>query len=415
MKPTHRYYRWELLALLCGAFFVNQGDRAIFGVVLNPIKQELHFSDSQLGLIGSLLFLTMAVLMPLAGYVGDVLSKKWIITCAIVFWSVATMATGLASGLVGMLMFRSIATAGGETFYTPAAVPLIAAYHQKTRAFALSVHQASLYLGVMTTGCVGGFIADRWGWRWTFYAFGLAGVALGFVLLVRLKDAPRQPVTKNKPPRIRPAEALGVVLRTPTAILLTVAFTAIVFVNIAYGMWAPEFIREKYNLSLTVAGSCSMSFHNLAALVGILIGGRLADAMVPTWPRFRLVMQAGALFLGAPAMLFMGVAPSLTATCWAMAGYGICRGLFESNLYASLFDVIEPRFRASAVAVMAMIAVLLGSVSSWLLGQFRDLLQGDGLSYGFASLSTVFVVGGLAMAGAAVFTFRRDARPKEIS
>jgi len=410
----HRYYRWEMLALLCGAFFLNQGDRAIFGVVLNPIKQELGFSDSQLGLIGSLLFVTMALLMPVAGYAGDVLSKRGIIIGAILFWSTATMATGLATGLVGMILLRSIALAGGETFYTPAAVPLIAAYHQKTRALALSIHQAALYLGVMTTGCLGGLIADRWGWRATFYTFGLAGIALGLVLLARLKDAPQAATTGKRSSRVPPLQALGVVLRTPTAVLLTVAFTAIVFVNIAYATWAPEFIREKFHLSLTAAGSYSMLSHNVAALLGILVGGPLADLAVPVWPRFRLAMQTGAMLLAAPALLAMGLAPSLADTCWAMAGYGLCRGLFESNLYASLFDVIEPRFRASAVAVMAMIAVLVGSLSSLILGLFRDLLHADGLSQGFAWFSVVFVAGALAMAGAALFTFRRDARPKDI-
>jgi MFS transporter, Spinster family, sphingosine-1-phosphate transporter len=412
MNTPHRFYRWELLALLCAALFLNQGDRAIFGVVLAPIKQEFNFSDSQLGMIASLLFFTMALLMPVAGYVGDACSKKWIITCSIIFWSVATMLTGLAGGLIGMILFRSIATAGGETFYSPAANPLIAAYHKKTRAFALSAHHAALYIGVMTTGCVGGFIAEHWGWRSTFYIFGAAGVLLGFVCIFRLKDPPVEPDTAAKPapPRVSPIKALSIVFRIPTAILLTVGYTAIVFVNISYGVWAPEFLREKYDLSLTAAGTYSMFSYNLAAFIGILVGGRLSDVFVPSRPRFRLAMQTASMFLGCPAIFIMGLADSFAVTCGAMTACGLVRGFYEANLHASLFDVIEPRRRASAVAIMAMVGVLIGSMSPWMMGHCRYVFRSDGLSYAFASLSIVFLIGGLAVLAAAIFTFRRDVR-----
>ena len=101
-------------------------------------------------------------------------SRKWIITASLIFWSGATAVTGMAQGVLGLIAFRSVATAGGESFYAPAAYPLLAAFHQKTRALAMSVHQAALYLGVMTSGFLGGAIAERWGWRSAFYVFGSA-------------------------------------------------------------------------------------------------------------------------------------------------------------------------------------------------------------------------------------------------
>ena len=62
-----------------------------------------------------------------------------------------------------------MATAGGEAFYAPAAYPLLAAFHRKTRALAMSVHQSAVYLGVIAGGFLGGYIAERWGWRSAFY------------------------------------------------------------------------------------------------------------------------------------------------------------------------------------------------------------------------------------------------------
>lgn len=411
-SPIPNPYKWELLGLLSFAFFFHQGDRAIFGVVLPAIKTDLQLTDSQLGLVGSVLFFALAVLMPLTGYLGDVCSRKWIVTISVTFWSLATMATGIARGLVGLIAFRSIATAGGESFYAPAAYSLLAQFHRKTRSLALSVHQASLYVGVMTSGFLGGYIAEQWGWRAAFYVFGACGVLLGGVLGFRLKNSPRESdehVPANE--QVAFLEALGALFRTPTALLLTIGFTAIVFVNNAYVVWAPSFVQEKFNLSLTAAGGGAMLYHHLAALAGVLIGGRATDVIVASRRTFRLELQTGAMLFGVPMILWMGLADELTATWLAMAGLGFCRGLYEANTQASLFDAIAPRYWASSVAMMSMVAFLIGSTSPWLLGCCRTLFDdGKGLSYGFAALAAAYLVGGLAVLIARNTTFRGDCR-----
>jgi MFS transporter, Spinster family, sphingosine-1-phosphate transporter len=391
--------------------FFHQGDRAIFGIVLPAIKSDLQLTDSQLGLVGSVLFFMLAVMMPISGYLGDVWNKKWIITGSLVFWSAATMFTGLATGLTGLVVFRSVATAGGESFYTPAAYPLLAKHHKKTRAFAMSVHQGSLYFGVMVSGFLGGFIADRWGWRSAFYVFGGFGILLGFLFCWRLQSSPAEShgVGANVSGRSSPWMTLSLLFRTPTALLLTIGFTSIVFVNNAYIVWAPAFLREKYGLSLADAGGYAMFYHHLAALVGILVGGKISDAMVVTRPKFRLQLMCAAMFLGAPAIFFMGLASGLTFTCLAMGIFGLFRGLYESNTHAALFDVVAPQYRASAVGVMVMVAFLAGSISPWLMGHINDVFPlGQGLSYGFAALSGTYLLGGLAILCAAKFTFHKD-------
>lgn len=410
MHPR-KHYKWELLVLLSCAFFFHQGDRAIFGVVLPAIKSDLHLTDSQLGLVGSVLFFMLAIMMPISGYLGDVWNKKWIITGSLISWSAATMFTGLATGLIGLVAFRSVATAGGESFYIPAAYPLLAKYHKKTRAFAMSIHQGSLYLGVMVSGFLGGFIADCWGWRSAFYVFGGFGILLGFLFCWRLQSSPAEShgIGANVSGRSSPWMALSLLFRTPTALLLTIGFTSIVFVNNAYIVWAPAFLREKYGLLLAEAGGYAMFYHHLAALVGIIVGGKISDALVVSHPQFRLRLMSFAMFLGAPAILAMGLVSGLTLTCLAMAVFGLFRGLYEANTHASLFDVIAPQYRASAVGVMVMIAFLVGSISPWLMGHIKDTFPlGQGLSYGFAALSGAYLLGGLAVLCAAKFTFLKD-------
>jgi len=413
--PTHalpRGYKWELVFLLCLAFFFHQGDRAIFGVVLSQIKVDLHLSDAQLGLVGSVLFLTLALMMPVAGYVGDRFKKNRVITSCLIFWSSATLFTGCVQGIVGLVLLRSVATAGGEAFYAPAAYSLMAKFHHRTRALALSLHQSALYIGVMTSGFLGGWIAQQWGWRSAFYVFGGCGILLGIVFMFRLKDAPEAATAQSatRPPLGREMlDALGVIFRVPTAMLLLTGFIAIVFVNNAFVVWAPEFLREKQDLPLALAGGYSMFWHHLPALVGITIGGPLSDRWVLKRNTARIELQAGAMTLGVPSIMLMGLAPNLMMACVGLAAFGFFRGLYESNTHAALFDVIPPHRRGSAVAVTVMIAFLLGSTSPWLLGRCREWWGNEhGLSYGFASLSFAYLIGAGAVTLARARFFQRD-------
>lgn len=404
-------YKWELLALLSAAFFFHQADRAIFGVVLSSIKSDLQLTDSQLGLIGTSLFVTLAVMVPLAGYLGDRFSRKWIITCSVLFWSAATAVTGASRGLLSIIFFRSIATGGGESFYAPSAYSLLAAYHKSTRSLALSLHQAALYIGVMSSGFLAGWIAERWGWRSAFYAFGITGVLLGITFIFRLRDAAPDRDASATICEAKPdfSEALSVLLRTPSAVLATLGFCAVVFVNNAYVVWAPTFVQHTFNLTLTQAGGGAMFYHHAAAFSAIMLGGIFTDRIVPTCPSIRLRLQGVALLLGAPMIYWMGISTQLAMTWSAMAAFGFFRGLFEANTHASLFDVVAPKYRATAVGLMTMTAFLLGSIAPWMMGKLCDVYgKSHGMTLGFTILSLVYIAGACAIFCSLILTFKKD-------
>jgi hypothetical protein len=174
-------------------------------------------------------------------------------------------------------------------------------------------------------------------------------------------------------------------------------------------VWAPEFLREKADLSLTLAGGYSMFWHHLPALIGISIGGPLSDRWVLKRNTARLELQAVAMALGVPSIVLMALAPNLTMACVGLALFGLFRGLYESNTHAALFDVIEHRHRASAVAISVMLAFLVGSTSPWLLGKSREMFgNAHGLSYGFAGLSVAYLIGAAAVTTARLVFFKRD-------
>src|SRR5690606_26291400 len=133
-------------------------------------------------------------LVPVAGFAGDLLRRKWIVFLSLMIFSVGTLLTGLSNGIILLIVFRSITTGGGEAFYYPAATSLIGQFHQKTRAMALSIHQTSVYCGIVVSGFLAGYIGERYGWRMAFYTFGIMGILWSFVVLIRLRDTPRYAV-----------------------------------------------------------------------------------------------------------------------------------------------------------------------------------------------------------------------------
>lgn len=397
-------YKWEVLALLWVAFFLNQADRQVFNVVLPLIKADLDLTDVQIGSIATAFNLVYALLVPVAGYVGDIFSKKWIVTISILFWSIATMFTGLSSGVLMLVLMRSFATGGGESFFGPANYTLLASYHKKTRSFAMSIHQTSYYLGIIVSGYLAGYIGERYGWRNAFYVFGAVGVIHGIVLIFRLKDR-KEPDANDKKERVKYRDALKVFFNTPTAILLTIGFSGLIFVLTGYLTWTPTYLFEKFSMSLSMAGFHSMFYTHMFAFLGIILAGRLSDKLALKNPGNRILMQAGGLLLAVPFIILMGNSNGLAAVYIGLAGFGFARAFFDANTWAVLYDVIPKKYQSSASGIMLMIGFGVGSLAPLVLGFLKGRI---GLSLGISLLSVVWVACGIILIVAYRFTFTKD-------
>ncbi len=403
--PERFPQRWELVALLWLAFFLNQADRQIFGVLLGAIQADLGLGTVQMGLVATLFTVTLAVLVPVAGYAADVLDKKALLVAAVLVWSAGTICTGFGAGFMQLVLFRSLATGGGEAFYAPAANALIAEAHAETRARAMSLHQTALYAGVITCGVLGPVLGDRWGWRAAFVVFGAAGILLAIVLAARIR-APARPAV---PPDLRPTarRAFGHVAGKRTALLITLAFAGMAFVNIGYLTWMPLYLQTKFGLSAAQAGFSSMFFHHVCAFAGVTAGGALSDRIARVDRSGRLKLQAWALLAGAPFIALAAAAPTLFVACFALGAFGLCRGVYDSNIYASLFEVVAPRYRASAAGLMVMGAYLLAACAPLWLGWMGA--RAGGLSRGLTWLSLAYVLSSLSLFTAVKVFFRKDA------
>lgn len=402
------FYKWEVVLLLWFAYFLNQGDRQVFNTVLPHIQEFLGATDATMGLISTCFNIFFACTVPFAGYFADRISRKKIIVFSVALFSVATMFTGLANTVLLMILMRSISTGMGEAMFGPTYPAIIASWHgPQTRARAMSLHQTAYYLGVIASGFLAGLIADRMGWKYSFFIFGSVGVVFAFILAWRLQDKQvGNPVPKVDKPSFW--EALGAIFKVPTAVCILIGFTCLIFVLTGYLTWMPKYLMTRFSLSAASAGLNSMLWTHAAAFVGVLLAGGISDRMASRegGARNRMLLQAAGLLLAAPCIALMGLSGNLVTVYVALAGFGFFRSFWDANTYAVLYDVIPERYHSSSSAVLQMFGFGMGSLAPLILGILSPTL---GLSKGIALLSLVWVFAALVILAARFFFFDRDA------
>ncbi|MDD4515502.1 MFS transporter [Massilibacteroides sp.] len=393
MKNLKLEYKWRLVLILWVAYFLNQGDRQIFNVVIPLIKEDLQISDVQIGLVATLFTLFYGIMVPVAGFAGDLFRRKWIIFFSLLIFSIGTMFTGFANGIILLVLFRSIATGGGEAFYYPAATSLLGQFHHKTRAMAMSIHQTSLYAGIVASGFIAGYIGENYGWRMAFLSFGIIGVIWAFVVLWGIRDTPMPKEEMNEHEE-KPSfmEIIKAIFSRKTVYFLSLAFGCMCFVNVGYLTWMPTFLHEKFNMSLSAAGLHSTLYHFLFAFFGVMIGARISDKLALKRKQIRMEIEILGLLLGAPFIYWIGFANDKLWCYVAMGLFGIFRGIYDSNLFAALFDVIEPRYRASSMGIMLAFAFIIGALAPVILGQIKTIA---GLESGFILLAGAYFLGAI--------------------
>lgn len=411
------WVKWEVLLLLWMAYLLNQGDRQVFNTVLPAIREALNLTDTSVGLIATIFNLFYACCVPFGGWAGDRFSRKWVVTVAIIFWSVATMFTGLANGVFLLILMRSVATGGGEAFFGPANYSLLGQYHTDTRARAMSIHQTAYYVGVILAGWLAGLIADRFdainpgnGWKYSFIIFGAAGIVWGILMIFRLKDkevtdsAERRKVVQN--PLTAIWQGFRTVFTTPTALMLTIGFSGLIFVITGYMTWMPAYLQEELGQSQAAAGFNSMFWTYLAAFAGVLIAGVLSDRFASKNRKARMLLQAAGLVLGAVPLFVIGESKTVWILYLCFAGWGFFRAFFDANTYAVLYDVTPPHLHASCSSAMITTGFAVGAFAPVVLGAMKDSM--GSLQATFPVLGVIWVVCGLLMAVVSFTSYQKD-------
>lgn len=365
---------WLVVVLLFPVALLNYLDRQMLAAMKFSVMGDIPdiSTDANWGRMLGQFKWVYAFLSPVGGYIADRFSRRYTICGSLFVWSLVTWATGHVTSYSGLLMTRSLMGIS-EAFYIPAALALISDFHSaKTRSRAVGMHQMAIYCGVIAGG-FSGYLADTpaLGWRMAFTACGLAGALYAIPLVFLLRDAPRvlDGVAEVKP---SVGSALRALLSNGSFLLLVLYFTLPALAGWVVRDWMPAILKQQFQIGQGKAGVSATLYWQLAAIVGALGGGWLADRWMQRSVRGRIFVSALGMCLIIPALFGVGNASTLGMAIGFLALFGLGWGFFDGNNMPILCQIVRPEFRATGYGLMNLVSISCGGLADWGFGLMRD-------------------------------------------
>lgn len=273
------WYRWYVLGLLWLVAVLRFVDLQILAVLLEPIRQDLHFSDTQLALLGGLAFAVFYSTLGLpVAWLADRYNRRNIIAMAVTLWSLMTALCGQASGFLGLFLARMGVGVGEAGAYPPSTSLLADYFPPPQRARACAILASAIPVGVCVGFLVGGLVAGQWGWRAAFALVGIPGIVLGALVLLTLREPPRMPEAAAPVPADESIWRGIQELWRSHSYRHVVAGTCLFTLGAAgSGIWMPSFFMRHHGLDSTQVGLWMALLYGLGGLGGALSGGWLAQ------------------------------------------------------------------------------------------------------------------------------------------
>ena len=191
-------YRWALVWMLWFICFFNYADRLAIFSVFPLLEKQYHLTKTQLGWIGAAFTWVYALASPFAGHIGDRYPRKWVILGGLWVWSLITGLTAQCRLVWQFLLVRG-AEGLGEAFYFPASMAIISDYHTPaTRSRAIGLHQTSIFAGTIGGSALAGWMGQRYGWQSPFWCLAVAGISLGVLLRVFIREPIRNQAEREE-------------------------------------------------------------------------------------------------------------------------------------------------------------------------------------------------------------------------
>ena len=385
------------LWLLLGINLFNYIDRYILAAV-EPSIRASFFSPNDpnamgwTGLLSPAFVVTYMIAAPALGWLADRFSRWLIIGVAVIVWSLASGASGLAATF-WMLFVTRIFVGIGEGGYGPAAPPIISdLFPLAVRGRVLAVFFAAIPIGSALGYALGGLINVHLGWRWAFYLVTGPGLLLGLLCFLQ-KDPRARRRTGERRDRIAVGDYFRQILkllRTKSYLFNTSAQTAMTFALGGLAFWMPAYLvfRHQPSSATAIFGGITA----VAGLISTLAGGFLADRLRTRFPGSYFLVSGAGMLLGFPLVIVMIYVPFPYA--W-LPIFGALFFIFfntgPSN--TALANVSPPSVRATAFALNILIIHALGdAIAPPILG----LVAGHtNMNVAFIVMSAVMLVAGV--------------------
>jgi MFS family permease len=373
MNSQTRTYAWMVVMLLVPVALLNYLDRQMLATMKSSMVGDIPSiaNRADWGLVLGCFTWTYAVVSPFGGYIADRFSRRYVICASLFVWSLVTWWTGHVSSFHELMAARALMGIS-EAFYIPAALALIADFHPGlTRSRAVGLHQTGIYAGQILGGFAG-FVADspEHGWRWMFTTCGMIGAIYAMPLLALLRN-PDRPVVETATQKAEGGVLRGL-LCNRNFLLLVLYFTLPAIAGWVVRDWMPDILKEKFHLGQGKAGVSAILFVQIASIIGVVVGGTLADRWMGRSSRGRIFTSAIGMMLFLPALFSVGNAGTLGVAIVGLIVFGLGWGFFDCNNMPILCQIVRPELRATGYGIMNLVSISCGGFGDWAFGALRD-------------------------------------------
>ncbi len=420
-SPAPSSYRYFVAAILCVLYTLNFLDRQVLAILAQPVKLDLHLTDTQLGMLTGLLFALFYTTcgIPVAA-LADRYNRVRIVAIAAAVWSLFSAACGLASGF-GSLALARIGVGAGEAGGSPPSYSIISDYFPpRQRGIGLAIYSLGVPFGTMAGAASGAWIASHYGWRIAFLVLGGVGLVLAPLLCFLIREPTRGrfdgvPALGGpaEPPASLP-EALRFFIRSPRLVLTSIAAGATALTIYAMLAWMPSFLIREKGMALAQIATHYSVVAGLAIGIGTGLGGYAADRLGSKRPAFYAIVPGVACLGALPLLLLTIRAPGWPMTLAFLAGPYVLTNIYLAPALTVIQNNVPARHRSTAGAMFLFTLNIIGlGLGPLFVGSMSDYLAAHGDPHSLRGalqwLAPVFVLIFLLQAATAL-VLRKDER-----
>jgi MFS family permease len=398
---------WWAVLVFAIAAMLSYTDRQILALLVDPIRGDLHISDTELSILQGAAFAVLYSFIGLPlGRIADVVPRRALLLFAVLMWSFGTIVCGYSHSFTQLFCARLLVGIG-EAALAPAAMSLIADFFPPTaRATPTGVFLTGMVIGSGAAIAIGGgllsaaqhavfanvpVLASLSPWRAVLVVLGLAGLVIALLFLTLREPSKRVFSLSEVRTRLLAIEDILPVFRKQSATLVPLYAAMAIGSIVDYGLiaWAPALLSRHFGLSAGEIGASLGGISVVAGLLGTPGGGYVADWVTKRYgPLARIQLCAAVMLLGflaAPVGLFASATLTLaSAFCWIL----ISSFTGTIGITASL-DLLPHESRGLGTSIIAFCNTIVGlGLGPTLVALATDHIYGSPMSVGLA-MSTV--------------------------
>lgn len=392
--PPHGRFRWIICALLLFATTINYVDRQILSLIKPILEEQMHWTDSQFGLVNSVFQGCYGLSYLFFGMLVDRIGTKAGYSISVAVWSIMAMLHSAAGSLGGFIAARA-GLGIGEGGNFPSAIKAAALWFpQKERAFATSIFNAGTNAGAIVAPALVPWIVDMWGWQSAFLLAGAAGIAwLG--LWIPFYEIPSKShrvsaeelawIESDEPTRFdTPASAAEAPpsawhllrYRQTWSYIVGKFFTDPVWWF--FLIWLPDFFKKTYHLDIKHSWDKLVVIYSIITVLSIA-GGWLPGHLIKRgWSVTRARNSSMLLFAFCVLPVMAATRSGVWTAVLLIALAGSAHQAWSANLYTTVSDMFPKRAVATVIGIGGLAGAIGGMLFPLYCGHVLDKCKAAG-------------------------------------